>query len=105
MRGNHRIWGRNDYNEPAPMTQEQRDQAASVTVTRSPGFKTWHDVFLNGKHLGRVSSRPWGQFFRAADMPGHWDNCLAVRKWNSADPPHGWSVLRLIELQATLETR
>jgi hypothetical protein len=99
MRGNHPIWGRDDYNEPTPMTQEQRDKVAQVTIAKSPGFKTWHDVSLNGKRIGRVSSRTYGQFFRPADMPAHWDHCLAARNWNSADPPHGWAILRLIERQ------
>ena len=96
MRGNHRIWGRNDYNEPAPMTREQQDKVASVTLTRTPNRRTWHDVFLNGGFIGQVSMAAWGQFFKP---PGAPEKTLAASNWNSADPPHGWAILRLIEIQ------
>jgi hypothetical protein len=96
MRGNHRIWGRNDYNEPAPMNQKQRDQIAVASVFKTPNRKTWYDVFLDGKYIGRVTSRTYGQFFRTPSMA---DYCLAKSHWNNSDPPHGWAILRLIELQ------
>ena len=94
MRGNHRLIGRRDYTEPAPMTEEQRRRVASVQVVPRPGTKTWNSVTRAGILLGHVTTRLWGQEFRTPEMD-YWRR--AANDWNPKDPPHGWAILKLLE--------
>jgi hypothetical protein len=94
MRGHHRLIGRCDYTEPAPLTEGQRRRVASVQVAPTPGKKTWNSVTGDGVLFGYVSTRFYGPVFRTPEM-GDWRG--AASDWNRTDPPHGAAILKLLE--------
>lgn len=94
MRGNHRIWGRQDYVEPAPLSAEKREVVAFCAVTLVAGRSTWWAVHLAGLFLGFVSTRAAGQTYRT---PGGDDWLFAAGDWNRSDPPHAHAILALLD--------
>ena len=94
MRGNHRIWGRQDYREPDPIAADLREVVAACDVSLVTGFKTWWSVRLAGMLIGYVSTRAGGQFYRTPHTDG-W--LFAVADWNRSDPQHGHAVLALLD--------
>lgn len=98
MRGNHRLWGRQDYVEPLPLPPELAARVAACAVTpRSPDRAerwNWHEVRLDGKLLGYVTTRLEGQQFRTADME-FW--CPVQEESNLADLPHARAILHLLD--------
>lgn len=93
MRGNHRIWGRQDYVEPDRLGDTELAAVAACTVSPHPGTKTWHAVHRDGGLIGYVSTRLGGQFYRTPHME---DWMFVVSDWNRADPKHAHAVLRLV---------
>ena len=94
MRGNHRIWGRQDYREPEPLAVDQREVVAQCDVSRLAERKTWWTVRVAGFLVGYVSTRAGGQFYRALNM-GEW--MFAASDWNRSDPQHGHAILALLD--------
>lgn len=98
MRGNHRIWGRQDYVEPAPLPPEALERVASCVITpRYPDRVTpnaWHEVRVGGELIGFVTTRLAGQSFRTPVME---DWFLVSWDWNRADPLHAHAILRLLD--------
>lgn len=97
MRGNHRVWGRQDYTEPPPISPSDRARVAECDVVRVEGMNTWHSVHRNGQLIGYVATRFAGQIFRTVEME---DWMYAIGDWNRSDPPHAHAVLAVIESQA-----
>lgn len=94
MRGNHRVWGRQDYTEPAPLTPPARQLVGRVQLRIREGFKTWREVVLDGEVIGYVTTRLCGQLWRTCDM-ANWQ--FAASDWNRADPPHSLAILALLQ--------
>lgn len=94
MRGNHRIWGRQDYTEPAPLPPAALQRVGQVQIRPREGFKTWQEAVLDGELIGYVATRIGGQLWRTSDME---DWQFAASDWNRADPPHGRAILALLE--------
>jgi hypothetical protein len=98
-RGDHRIWGRQDYDEPPPLPPELATRVASCAVTPRRADRTecwnWHEVRLDGKLIGYVTTRLEGQQFRTADME-FW--CPVQDKSSPADLPHARAILHLLDL-------
>lgn len=98
MRGNHRIWGRQDYTEPPPLPPEALARIAACTIIPRAPDRTKplcrHDVHLNGVLIGGVATRMAGQYcwFLGAD-----DGFVVASEWNHADPMHAHAVLRLLD--------
>jgi hypothetical protein len=88
------ILGRLDYNEPAPIGDEQRQRIEECSVTPTPNKKTWYDVHRNAQLVGHVRTGFAGQEFRAVGM-NQWVH--AASYWNSTDPTHGHAIMRLIK--------
>lgn len=94
MRGNHRLWGRDDYTEPLPMSPEDIDKVNAVNVApKGDGYKTWFSVFKENKLIGYVTTRCGGQAFRTPNMDS-WT--WAASTWNNSDPKHGRAILALL---------
>lgn len=96
MRGNHRVWGRQDYTEPAPLTPPARQLVGRVQLRIREGFKTWYEVVLDGEVIGYVTTRMCGQLWRTHDMD---DWQFAASDWNRADPPHSLAIIALLQHQ------
>ena len=98
MRGNHRIWGRQDYTEPPPLPPEALARIAACTVTpRSPDRTQplcWHEVRIDGVLIGMVATRLAGQCCR---LPGDDEGFVVTSDWNRADPMYGHAILRLLD--------
>lgn len=94
MRGNHRIWGRQDYREPEPIPADQREVVAHCDVSLVTDRKTWWSVHLAGLLVGYVSTRAGGQVYRTPEM-GDW--MFAAGDWSRSDPQHGHAILALLE--------
>ncbi|TJZ75619.1 hypothetical protein [Chitiniphilus eburneus] len=98
MRGNHRIWGRQDYTEPSPLPPADLARIAACTVTpRSPDRiqpLCWHDVRVGGVLIGMVATRLAGQCCR---LPGDEVGFVVTSEWNRADPMHARAILRLLD--------
>lgn len=98
MRGNHRIWGRQDYKEPPPLPPEALARITACTVAprwpdRSDKWN-WHSVCIGDSLVGYVKTGLGGQSYRTPEMD---DWFFAAREWNHADPLHGHAILRLLE--------
>lgn len=94
MRGNHRIWGRDDYVEPAGLTPEQKAVIAQLTVYPTPERRTCFNVEKGGKFIGQVRTTFGGQMYRRSPEDEFF---YAAFKWNSTDPQHGHALLALME--------
>jgi hypothetical protein len=94
MRGNHRIWGRQDYTEPAPLGTAERGRIAECEVSLRDGLKTWFEVRYCGQLIGYVTTRCHGQDYRTLKDESWWP---AAGDWNRSDPPHGHAILKLLQ--------
>lgn len=94
MRGNHRLWFRNDYTPPPALPVEQLARVRSVTVTPKEGTKTWNEVWSNGLLIGYVTSRTYGQSFR---RPHHDGWVFAANDHCDGEPPHARAILALLD--------
>lgn len=98
MRGNHRLWGRQDYCEPPALNPAALAGVRLCTVRPRWADRAqrhnWHEVRLDGQLLGYVTTRMAGQFWRTEDMDG-W--IPAASDWNRTDPDHAHAILRLLE--------
>jgi len=95
MRGNHRCLGRQDYKEPDPLSEEQRQKVASVTVVPVEGKKTFVAVVQESRLIGYVRTR-CNQVYRTPEMaPDDW--IFVASDWNRSDPPHGHAIVALLE--------
>lgn len=94
MRGNHRVWFRNDYTPPPALTLEQLDRVRSVTATAKEGTKTWHEVWSDGVLIGYVTTRMGGQSFR---RPHHDGWVFAANDYRECEPPHARAILALLD--------
>ena len=97
MRGNHYVWGRQDYVEPAQLDSAACAAIAQCATTLEAGYKTWFRVEREGRFLGHVSTRVHGQYWRVPGM-AHW--AFVVGDWNRSDPAHGHAILALLDAQA-----
>jgi hypothetical protein len=104
MRGNHRIWGRQDYVEPQPISIDDRDKIASCVVTPRFSDRTnpnnWHEVRVNGVLIGFVKTSIDGQCFRTPGME-FW--LTAAMDWNRSDPHHSYAILRLLDINNNIQ--
>lgn len=94
MRGNHRIWFRQDYTPPPCLTPEQLQRVGTVSVCPKEGTKTWHAVSSEGVLLGYVTTRSYGQNFR---RPDHVDWTPAAGDWRRDEPQHARAILALLD--------
>lgn len=98
MRGNHIIWGRQDYVEPPPLPPEALARVAMCSVMPRWPDRTkpynWHEVWAGDDVIGFVKTGLGGQSYRTPDMD---DWFLVAWDWNRADPPHAHAVLRLLD--------
>ncbi len=100
MRGNFLFLGRNDYEEPAPLDGPDLTRVQAVEIQPIEGNKTWRSAVLNGQHIGFVTSRMHGQYFRTKDM----DSWMPVPSdCNRKDPEHAQAVLGLLNHIANCE--
>ena len=94
MRGNHRIWFRNDYTPPEALTLEQLERVRSVTTTPKDGTRTWHEVWTGATLMGFVTKRMGGLSYRRLDHEG-WT--YAAKDQRDDEPPHGRAILALLD--------
>lgn len=98
MRGNHHIWGRQDYIEPSPLPPEALARIAACTVTPRAPDRTkpscWHDVHIGDVLIGKVATRIAGQYCWLPDDDGGF---LVAGDLNPADPTHGHAILWLLD--------
>lgn len=94
MRGNHRIWGRDDYVEPVGLPPEQKAVIAQLTVYPTPGRRISFNVEKDGEFIGQVRTTFGGQMYRRSPEDEFF---YAAFKWNSTDPHHGHALLALME--------
>lgn len=94
MRGNHVIWGRQDYVEPPPLPSESLRRISDCHVRLKEGTKTWHEVWIGGKLIGYVTSRLAGQSFRTLEMDS-WMPVVSTS--NRQDPKHAQAILGLLD--------
>lgn len=103
MRGNHRLWGRQDYCEPPALAPAALASVRLCTVRPRWADRiqrhNWHEVRLHGRLIGYVATRMAGQCWRGVDMD-FW--LLAASDWNRADPPHAHAVLALLSAAGTV---
>lgn len=97
MRGNHRLFGRNDLVLPAALTPEELRQIAMVSVRLREGTKTWFEAWCDGVLLGHVSTRLHGQVYRRPSDQGWVD---ASSYWHDGEPRHARAVLALLQVSA-----
>lgn len=93
MRGNHRIWGRQDYDPPPPMCDADRARVDAVSCKPVEGTKTWQAVFREHVLLGYVTRRLVGYQYRLPNDEG-WRWVANVQ--NEADPFCGTAILALL---------
>jgi len=95
MRGNHIIWGRADADIPDATDERQRAEIQKCKLTQTKDRKTWFDVELDGKKLGRVRT-----IFGAMEYwpAGAKTSRHAGSQWSPNDPPHALAILALLSL-------
>jgi hypothetical protein len=98
MRGNHRIWGRQDYTEPPPLPSADLSRVAACSVKpRTPDRNAphnWHEVRVGGVFVGYVTTRMGGQSYRLPD----WQEWFpAASDWHPSDPTHAHAILCLLD--------
>ena len=93
MRGNHRIWGRDDYTSPPAMTPEEVAIVRQCAVAPIEGLRLYRQVSIDGQLVGQVKSYAFGQFYRHHN-DSEWR--FVCGDWNSADPKHGRAILALL---------
>lgn len=95
MRGNHRIWGRQDYTPPPALTPLELERISTVTIRPREGTTTWFEGWsAEGLLLGYVSSRMSGQAFR---RPWHDLWIPANVDSRPEDPRHARAILALLD--------
>jgi hypothetical protein len=98
MRGNHQLWGRQDYTEPTPLPLAAcaRVKACEIIPRNLDRTKphNWHAVRVGESVIGFVATRMAGQCWRCTEMD-HWR--YAASDWNRSDPPHAHAVLQLLD--------
>jgi len=103
MRGNHRIWGRQDYTPPPALTEKQLAVVASYELRpmegrRRPTFEVYHEGALvawvrsgvGGPEFMRVMPDPfwnWTPFTQDVrpDDPPYARSIVLIDEWNSID--------------------
>ena len=103
MRGNHRIWGRQDYAPPPALTKEQLAVVAKYELRpmvgrRCPTFEVFHDGALvawvrnavGGPQFNRLGPEPfwlWTPYTHdvRSDEPPFARSILLIGEWNSVD--------------------
>ncbi len=98
MRGNHRVWGRQDYVEPSALSPGSFSRVRTCLVKpRDPNrANPWnsHEVYSDGILIGYVTTRLSGQQYRTKNMD-YW--LFAANDWNQDDPPHAHAILKLLD--------
>lgn len=98
MRGHFQQLGRNDYVEPARLSDENLSRIAQCRIaplaknTGAP-WKS-HEVIRSGHVIGFVTTRFEGQLYKP-DLAQEWR--FAASDWNRSDPMHGKAIVALLD--------
>ncbi|RKY70964.1 MAG: hypothetical protein DRQ14_08085 [Candidatus Latescibacterota bacterium] len=87
--------GRDDYEEPEPMSSEEAGRVSRLTVSLCPDRITVYDVLgLDGRRIGQVRTLCHGQYVRGRLGGG---GRRAASDWDESDPPRGRALRALLD--------